>query len=86
MFYGCWAFSADISAWDTSSVREMSVMFCTANSFNADISSWDTSAVRGATNVFYGASALDADRRPAFPPGVRLTVGDDDELSDDDDY
>ena len=42
LFRDKWAFNADISGWDTSSVTDMGYMFIGASAFNADISEWDT--------------------------------------------
>lgn len=38
-------FIHDLSSWDVSRVKAMSVMFDSATSFNQDLSSWDVSSV-----------------------------------------
>ena len=57
MFYLAWAFNADVSAWDTSSVTNMRQMFASAKAFNADISAWDTSSVTSMFKMFSWATA-----------------------------
>ena len=47
-----------IEVWDTSSVTDMSSMFCHATAFNQDISSWDTSSVTTMDWMFYDASSF----------------------------
>ena len=61
LFRDKWAFNADISGWDTSSVTNMGGMLCGASSFNADISGWDTSSVTDMGAMFGGASSFNAD-------------------------
>ncbi|UCG50175.1 MAG: BspA family leucine-rich repeat surface protein [Phycisphaerales bacterium] len=59
MFLGASKFNCDISAWDTSSVRDMSSMFWHATLFNQPIGSWDTSSVTTIAGMFDGASSFD---------------------------
>eukprot|EP00577_Skeletonema_sp_RCC1716_P008268 CAMPEP_0113391400 /NCGR_PEP_ID=MMETSP0013_2-20120614/10690_1 /TAXON_ID=2843 ORGANISM="Skeletonema costatum, Strain 1716" /NCGR_SAMPLE_ID=MMETSP0013_2 /ASSEMBLY_ACC=CAM_ASM_000158 /LENGTH=722 /DNA_ID=CAMNT_0000274641 /DNA_START=155 /DNA_END=2323 /DNA_ORIENTATION=+ /assembly_acc=CAM_ASM_000158 len=54
-------FNPNITAWDTSSVTDMTSMFLGARIFNQDISSWDTSSVTTMGNMFKGASAFNQD-------------------------
>ena len=54
-------FNADISHWDTSSVRNISFMFDGASAFNQDIGNWDTSSVINMNNMFRGATAFNQD-------------------------
>lgn len=61
-FYGCTALnSANISAWNISSVTAISGIFTNATSFNQSLSSWDTSAVTDMADVFYGATSFNQD-------------------------
>eukprot|EP00985_Skeletonema_marinoi_P020274 scaffold11972_cov85-Skeletonema_marinoi.AAC.1 len=48
----------NISAWDTSSVTDMTSMFLGARVFNQDISAWDTSSVTIMADMFYLAEAF----------------------------
>jgi surface protein len=50
-----------VNEWDTSSVTDMSYMFCSAAAFNQDIGNWDTSSVTGMQYMFYNALAFDQD-------------------------
>ena len=59
--YGAAAFNEDISAWITSGVTTMYMMFRGASAFDQDISSWDTSGVTTMFAMFYGASAFNRD-------------------------
>ena len=54
-------FNADISNWNTSSVKNMERMFFRAATFNQDIGRWDTSSVENMNNMFYEASAFNQD-------------------------
>jgi len=54
-------FNADISNWNTSSVKNMERMFVRAATFNQDIGRWDTSSVENMNNMFYEASAFNQD-------------------------
>ena len=61
MFYECAAFNSDISAWDVSSVTDMSYMFGYCLVFNSDISAWDVSSVNNMTYMFYSCSVFNSD-------------------------
>ena len=54
-------FNPDISAWDVSSVTNMSYMFIQNTAFDQDINGWDVSSVTNMYAMFYGASAFDQD-------------------------
>jgi surface protein len=49
------------SAWDTSNVTRMSVMFSNAVAFNGDLSSWDTSNVTDMGCMFMNAHVFNGD-------------------------
>ena len=46
------------TAWDTSSVTDMSGMFLGTKDFNEDISNWDTSSVKYMSVMFAGATSF----------------------------
>ena len=54
-------FFPDISAWDTSSVINMSHMFFQVSDFNQDISNWDTSLVTDMGRMFSNANSFNQD-------------------------
>ena len=54
-------FNADISNWNTSSVKNMERMFFRAATFNQDIGRWDTSSVENMNTMFNKASAFNQD-------------------------
>ena len=54
-------FNADISNWNTSSVKNMERMFVRAARFNQDIGKWDTSSVKDMTYTFGKATAFNQD-------------------------
>ena len=55
----CWReFNDDISAWDVSSVTDMSDMFHGAGSFNQNIGAWDVSSVTDMTGMFFCAGSF----------------------------
>jgi len=54
-------FNADISNWNTSSVKNMERMFFRAATFNQDIGRWDTSSVENMNNMFYEAISFNQD-------------------------
>ncbi|EJG4437977.1 BspA family leucine-rich repeat surface protein [Campylobacter jejuni] len=45
MFWGCENFNQDISAWNTSSVENMSCMFLGCRNFNQPLNGWDVGNV-----------------------------------------
>ncbi len=55
------AFNADLSAWNTTSVKNMGSMFESATSFNGNISSWDVSAVTAFDRMFWDAPVFQGD-------------------------
>ena len=61
MFLGAQMLAADISNWDTSSVKMMGAMFRQAKTFNTDISDWDVSKVADMRGMFYGAETFNRD-------------------------
>ena len=61
-FIGAMALSnEDFSAWDTSSITNMSRMFDAAVTFNGDISAWDTSSVTDMNEMFRFAGSFNGD-------------------------
>ena len=50
---------ANIGAWDTSNVTDMSFMFVNASSFDQSLSSWVTSSVTDMSGMFVDASSFD---------------------------
>ncbi len=56
---GC--FNQPIGEWDVSSVTNMGLMFCYANSFNQPIGEWDTSNVTHMDYIFKDAESFDAE-------------------------
>ena len=57
LFFGT-DFNGDISYWDTSNARDMSMMFYTASAFNQNINSWDTSNVINMSYMFASATSF----------------------------
>ena len=47
-----------LSAWDTSKITDMSLLFRFKENFNGDIGGWDTSNVTNMSNMFEGASSF----------------------------
>ena len=56
----------DISKWDVSKVKNMSMMFYGCENFNCDISNWDVSNVKDNTDMFVGCSI-----NPKFEPNFK---------------
>lgn len=57
--YGCFSLrNQDISAWDTSLVTSMSLLFIPATSFNQDMSAWNVAAVTDMYAMFDSASSF----------------------------
>jgi len=54
-------FNQDISAWNTSSVTNMSSLFDGCCRFNHDISAWDITSVTSMTAMFGVCTSLDCD-------------------------
>ena len=61
MFYGAKLFNADISKWNTSSVKNMNFMFALTKNFNQNISNWDISNVEAVTSMFNRAESFNQD-------------------------
>ena len=51
-------FNADITKWNTGSVKNMTRMFAGAEAFNQPIGEWDTSQVHSMEGMFLGAKAF----------------------------
>ena len=54
-------FNGDISAWDVSSVTDMSSMFAAHATFNGDLSSWDVSSVTNMGGMFASTENFNGD-------------------------
>jgi len=54
-------FDLDISAWDVSSVTNMSSMFTEVDAFDGNISIWDVSNVTDMSGMFFGTSVFNQD-------------------------
>jgi surface protein len=54
-------FNEDISAWNTSSVTDMTRTFSGCQTFNQDVSKWDVSLVTSMVSMFVGATAFQQD-------------------------
>jgi surface protein len=63
MFWYCSSFTSDISGWDVSNVRDMSLMFAGATNFNQNIGLWGTKTgnVIYMNGMFVGASNFNQD-------------------------
>ena len=61
MFFSAHAFNGDISEWDVSSVRDMTLMFYDTRAFNGDISEWNVSKVTRMDDMFSNARAFNGD-------------------------
>ena len=55
------SFNGDLSAWDTSSVTDMSGMFSYVRLFNGDLSAWDTSSVTDMSGMFRSTNSFNGD-------------------------
>lgn len=67
--------NGDLSAWDTSSVTEMSEMFQSAIALvNPEIGTWDTSQVTTMASMFYFASSFNSDINDWDTSRVEATV------------
>ena len=58
MFDDARSFNSDLSAWDVSSVRDMSGMFDDAHSFNSDLSAWNVSGAGDMARMFNNAHSF----------------------------
>ena len=61
MFSGCTRLNSDLSAWDVSSVTDMSYMFNDCSRLQSDLSMWDVSKVTSMKNTFRGCSIINSD-------------------------
>ncbi len=75
MLAGCASFNADISAWDISSVTNLSAMLSLCKRFNHDLSGWAVSAVTYALRFAAGADSFDDTNKPAFPESAESRDG-----------
>jgi surface protein len=59
MFRGCSSFNGDLSGWDVSNVKDMSLMFCDCTSFEGiGLENWDVSNVQFTSHIFHRRKAL----------------------------
>ena len=58
MFREVRSFNGDISKWNMSSVKDMSLMFFGATSFDGDQSKWDVSSVKDMSKMLYYATSF----------------------------
>ena len=58
MFYGATNFNQKVSAWDTSTITDMSYMFYNASTFNRALNSWNLAGTSTTSNMFNGAIAF----------------------------
>jgi len=58
MFYGTTNFNQKVSAWDTSTITDMSYMFYNASTFNRALNSWSLAGTTTTSNMFNGALAF----------------------------
>ena len=61
MFQNASSFNGDLSAWDVSSVTDISAMFQWATNFNGDLSAWDVSNVTNMSYMFNYARSFNGD-------------------------
>ncbi|EOH2348735.1 BspA family leucine-rich repeat surface protein [Campylobacter jejuni] len=67
MFWGCENFNQDISAWNTSSVENMSCMFLGCRNFNQPFNGWDVRNVEYRYGMFYESGMeRDDSKKPRF--------------------
>ena len=59
--FGYCSFNQDISAWDTSNVKDMEGMFSNSPDFNSDISGWNTFNVINMNSMFARATSFNQD-------------------------
>ena len=59
MFYGAYAFNANLAGWNVASVSDMYFIFYDARAFNSDLAGWNVASVSTMTKIFQSAAAFD---------------------------
>jgi surface protein len=59
MFYGAYAFNANVAGWNVASVSDMYFIFYDARAFNSDLAGWNVASVSTMTKIFQSAAAFD---------------------------
>ena len=60
-FQDTWNFNADLSAWNTDSVKDLTATFASASAFDQDLSRWNVASVERFVETFHGAHAFNQD-------------------------
>ena len=58
-------FNGDLSAWNVTSVTDMSLMFCAASAFNGELSTWAASEATYIGGYMFSECPLANDMKPA---------------------